>query len=155
MELQVFERRLFNTEKEKASNAYLMSLVGLMAGLPLPIINLVASVGYYWSVRNSTAFVKFHAFQAMTSQFLVVAINAIGLSWTLSILFSDGSFSAAWAGWMAVLLFVNVTEWIGNIIGAIQARKGKLYGMYIFGPLAWMVYGSALQKQEEALRDAR
>lgn len=150
----VFERRLFSTEKERASNAYLMSLVGLMAGLPLPIINLVASIGYFWSVRTSTAFVKFHAFQAMTSQFLVVAVNAVGLSWTLSIVFGEGSFSKAWAGWIAVVIVVNLLEWIGNIMGAMHARKGKLYSMYIFGPLAWMVYGPALQQQEAQLTHA-
>lgn len=30
-------------ESEKASNSYLMSLVALVAGLPLPIINLIAT----------------------------------------------------------------------------------------------------------------
>ena len=30
-------------EAEKASNSYLMSLIALIVGLPLPIINLIAT----------------------------------------------------------------------------------------------------------------
>ncbi|MBY0486365.1 MAG: hypothetical protein K2P85_04130 [Flavobacteriaceae bacterium] len=34
-------------ESEKASNSYLMSLVALVAGLPLPIINLIATFFFF------------------------------------------------------------------------------------------------------------
>ena len=34
-------------ESEKASNSYLMSLIALIAGLPLPIINLIATLIFY------------------------------------------------------------------------------------------------------------
>ena len=32
-------------EAEKASNSYLMSLIAVIAGLPLPIVNLIATLG--------------------------------------------------------------------------------------------------------------
>lgn len=34
-------------EAEKASNSYLMSLVALIVGLPLPIVNLLATLVFY------------------------------------------------------------------------------------------------------------
>ena len=34
-------------ETEKASNSYLMSLVAVVAGLPLPIINLLATFFFF------------------------------------------------------------------------------------------------------------
>lgn len=32
---------------EKSSNVYLMSLIGVMAGLPLPILNLLATIIFF------------------------------------------------------------------------------------------------------------
>ena len=39
-------------EAEKASNSYLMSLIAVIAGLPLPIINLIATVIFYLGNRK-------------------------------------------------------------------------------------------------------
>ena len=39
-------------EAEKASNSYLMSFIALIAGLPLPIINLIATLIFYMGNRN-------------------------------------------------------------------------------------------------------
>ncbi|MDP1993761.1 MAG: hypothetical protein Q8K40_00805, partial [Ignavibacteria bacterium] len=47
-------------EAEKASNSYLMSMVALIAGLPLPIINLIATVIFYVGNRKGSYFVRWH-----------------------------------------------------------------------------------------------
>ena len=39
-------------ETEKASNSYLMSLIAIIAGIPLPIINLIATLIFYLGNRN-------------------------------------------------------------------------------------------------------
>ena len=39
-------------ETEKASNSYLMSLVAVVAGLPLPIINLLATFFFFIDVEQ-------------------------------------------------------------------------------------------------------
>ena len=41
-------------EAEKASNSYLMSVVAVIAGLPLPIINLVATAIFFLGNRKGT-----------------------------------------------------------------------------------------------------
>ena len=71
-------------EAEKASNSYLMSLVAFVAGLPFPIINLIASVVFYFGNRKGTYFVRWHCMQALLSQFVVFLINNIGFWWTIS-----------------------------------------------------------------------
>ena len=38
-------------EAEKASNSYLMYLVAVIAGLPLPILNLLATLVFYMGNR--------------------------------------------------------------------------------------------------------
>ena len=45
-------------EAERASNSYLMSVVAVMAGLPLPIFNLIASIIFFFGNRKSTYFVR-------------------------------------------------------------------------------------------------
>ena len=43
-------------ELEAASNSYLMSLLAVMAGLPFPIINLLATAVFYLANRHRTYF---------------------------------------------------------------------------------------------------
>ena len=39
-------------EAEKASNSYLMSLIAIIAGLPLPIVNLIATLVFFIGNRK-------------------------------------------------------------------------------------------------------
>ena len=77
------------SEKEKASNSYLMSLMAIVVGLPLPIVNLVATAIFWLANRKSTYFVKWHCTQAMLSQLVLVFINSRSFWWTISILFGS------------------------------------------------------------------
>jgi len=60
-----FEYQPSEHEAEKASNSYLMSLIALIAGMPLPIINLIASVIFFVGNRKGTYFVRWHCTQAL------------------------------------------------------------------------------------------
>ena len=59
-------------ELEAASNSYLMSLLAVMAGLPFPIINLLATAVFYLANRHRTYFVRWHCTQALVSQLPLV-----------------------------------------------------------------------------------
>jgi len=52
-------------EAEKASNSYLMSLVALITGILLPIINLLATFIFYMGNRKGTYFVRWHCMHAL------------------------------------------------------------------------------------------
>lgn len=143
----LFERYLPETEREAASNAYLMSLVGAIVGLPLPIINLTATFMFFYMNRKRTAFVRYHCYQAMFSQILIIVINSICLSWTLKIIFSDVVATDLYFGYLATVLIFNVMEYISTIAGAIEARKGKLFTLFFFGPLAYLFCSASLRKQ--------
>ncbi len=146
----LFEKYLSETEREAASNAYLMSLVGAIVGLPLPIINLTATFMFFYMNRKRTAFVRYHCYQAMFSQLFIIVINSICLSWTLKIIFSNLTATDFYFSYLAAVLLFNVFEYISTITGAIQARKGKMFSVFFFGPLAYLFCKSALQKQAES-----
>jgi hypothetical protein len=74
---------------ERASNSYLMSLAALMVGLPLPVVNLIATAIFFFGNRRAGAFVRWHCTQALLAQAFTLVMNAAGLYWTLSIVLGD------------------------------------------------------------------
>lgn len=111
-------------EAEGASNSYLMSLVAVIAGLPLPIINLLASLIFYFGHRRSGYFVRWHCTQALLSQLLLFFINSCAFWWTISIIFTPETISKPYGYYLLFVLVFNIIEFIGTIYAAIQTRKG-------------------------------
>ena len=140
-EVPVKEIQVYPHEYEKASNSYLMAVVSIIAGLPLPIINLIAAIGYYLGQRKSTYFVRWHCIQSIIGQALVIPFNSIAFTWTLTIIFnntysgnyqSDEVFaenffySTSTAYWLYIIfiLFLNLIEFIAVIFTASRVRNG-------------------------------
>ena len=111
-------------EFEKASNSYLMSLMAIIVGLPLPIINLIATFIFYLGNRKGTSFVRWHCSQALLSQLTVLFINSYGFWWTISIAFSTELITNQYIAYIIVAFIFNVSEFIATIYTAINTRKG-------------------------------
>lgn len=122
-------------EAEKASNSYLMSLIAVMAGLPLPIINLLATLAFFIGNRRGTYFVRWHCMQALLSQFSLIFINSYGFWWTVSILFGSGTVSNTYIAYVLAAFVFNVGEFIATIYAAVQTRKGIHVEWWFYGPL--------------------
>ena len=123
-------------EAERASNSYLMSVIALMVGLPLPIVNLVATLIFYLGNRKSTFYVRWHCMQALLSQTTVLFMNSAGMWWTLSILFDEVRISNPYIGYMITVFLFNLSEFILTVYTAIQTRKGKHVEWWFWGGLA-------------------
>lgn len=126
-------------EAEKASNSYLMSLIALMAGLPLPIINLIASIIFYLGNRKGTYFVRWHCTQALLSQLSLLFANSFGFWWTVSIIFSDEKISNDYLAYVGAIVLFNVVEFITTIYTAIQTRKGIHVEWWFYGDLTDLI----------------
>ena len=120
-------------EREKASNSYLMSLVAVIAGLPLPIINLLATLFFYIGNRKSTFFVRWHCIQALLSQMVLLFANSYSFWWTVSILFTDEKATNNYFAYLFTVIVFNVLEIISTIYCAVQTRKGKHVQVFFFG----------------------
>ena len=120
-------------EREKASNSYLMSLVAVIAGLPLPIINLLATLFFYIGNRKSTYFVRWHCIQALLSQLVLLFANSYSFWWTVSILFTDEKATNTYFAYLFTVIVFNVLEIISTIYCAVQTRKGKHVEVFFFG----------------------
>lgn len=122
-------------ESERASNGYLMSIVAVMAGLPLPIINLLATFIFFMNNRKSSFFVRWHCTQALLSQILIVVVNSVGFYWTLSIIFQHKMIDNNYIAYIITILLFNLAEFVITVYAAIVTRKGKHIEWWFFGPL--------------------
>ncbi len=126
-------------ESERASNSYLMSLIAVMGGLPLPIINLLATLFFYLGNRNGTYFVRWHCTQALLSQFSLLFMNSFGFWWTVSIVFSEREITSSWIAYVITVAIFNLTEFIATIYSAVQTRKGRHVSWWFYGELTDLV----------------
>ncbi len=128
------------SEAEKASNSYLMSLVAIMVGFPLPIINLMATLFFYIANRKSTYFVRWHCIQALLSQLSLFVINTIGFWWTISVLVrEDEHISNPYLAYIITVFVINVVELAITIAAAIKTRKGQHVSWWFYGSLTQMI----------------
>jgi hypothetical protein len=126
-------------ENEKASNSYLMSLVAVIAGLPLPIVNLLATLFFYLANRKSTYFVRWHCTQALLSQLVLLFANSYSFWWTVSIIFTDKKVSNHYFAYLFTVIVFNILEIISTIYCAVQTRKGKHVELWFFGNMTNLI----------------
>ncbi len=134
-----FEYQPSDHEAEKASNSYLMSLIALIAGMPLPIINLIASLIFFIGNRKGTYFVRWHCTQALLSQFSLLFMNSFGFWWTISIMFGPETISSKYIAYIITMLIFNISEFIATIYSAIQTRKGIHVKWFFYGNLTNLI----------------
>lgn len=125
-------------ELERASNSYLMSLVVIIAGLPLPIINLIASLVFYFGNSKSTPFVRWHCLQALLTQVILFVLNTVALWWSLFNIYVLHDFNYYYIAYIAIVIFYNLFEFILTMYTAIGTRKGY--------HLVWFLFGSICDK---------
>jgi hypothetical protein len=128
-----------NHESEAASNSYLMSIIAIIVGLPLPIINLLATLIFFLVNRKSTYFVRWHCTQALLSQVSVLFVNSFGFWWTISIAFGDESISNKYIAYMLTVFLFNLIEFAATAYTAIQTRKGIHVSWWFYGGLTNMI----------------
>ena len=135
IETKIFSYPPGEHEAEKASNSYLMSLIALMAGLPLPIINLIATLIFYLGNRKGTYFVRWHCTQALLSQFSLLLVNSFGFWWTIHIVFYTQSITNDYISYIIVALIFNLVEFVATIYTASATRNGKHVERWFYGGL--------------------
>lgn len=132
-------------QSEKASNSYLMSMIAIMVGLPMPVFNLIATLIFYGANRKEAFFVKWHCTQALFSQIILLFFNAPAFIWFFSIVFGNNEFNNNFFAYIIVVFIINLVEFIATIYTAIETRKGRHVEWPIVGPLA----NSVVKQPEE------
>jgi len=134
-----FQYKVTDPELEKASNSYVMSLMAVMVGLPMPIVNLLATLFFYIGNRKQTYFVRWHCMQALLSQVSVLLVNSYGFWWSVSIIFTEATISNRYIGFMFTAFIFNLTEIILTIYTAVKTRKGEQINWWFYGGLTDLI----------------
>lgn len=126
-------------EREDAMGSYLMMFASFAIGLPLPIMNLIAAVVYYFTNRGKSRFVDFHITQSLLSQIPTTILNAILVGWTIQIFYYQDVFTDVYKGYLAMVIIANLLYISFSIYAAIKARRGQFYYFILFGPWAYQI----------------
>lgn len=126
-------------EAEKASNSYLMSLVAVIAGLPLPILNLLATLAFYIGNRKGTYFVRWHCTQALLSQLSLLLMNSYGFWWTISIIFGSETVDNNYIAYLITIVIFNIVEFIATIYTAIKTRQGLHVEWWLYADITHLI----------------
>jgi len=133
-------------ETEKASNSYLMSVVALIAGLPMPVFNLIATLGFWAANRKSPYFVRWHCNQALLSQVSLLIMNGAGFWWTMNIIFGSATITNNYLAYIATILLYNLAEFIATVYSASKTRKGIHVQWWFYGTLTNLITGKKDKK---------
>jgi uncharacterized membrane protein len=125
-------------EREDATGAYLMMFATVAIGLPLPVINMIAAIVYYFVNRSKGNFVKYHSLHSLYSQIPVSIINSTAVIWLIVNLVKDNDFTPGFWGYIIAAGVFNLVYFIFSIIGAVRAHQGRFYYFLFFGKLAYM-----------------
>ena len=67
---------LKDDEKDVITNSYLMSLAVFVTTMPIPVINLIANLYFYFTNRKSSYVIRWHAQNSLFSQIPLFFINS-------------------------------------------------------------------------------
>ncbi len=126
-------------EREDAMGSYLMMFASFAVGLPLPIINLIAALIYYYTNRGKSRFVDFHITQSLVSQLPTTILNAILVGWTVRNFIMQHEFSDLYKGYLVMVIVANLIYLAFSIFAAVKARRGQFYYFILFGPWAYHI----------------
>lgn len=128
-----------DSESEQASYSYLMSLIAVIAALPLPIVNLIATLAFYFSNRKSSYFVRWHCIQALVSQVTFIIINAYAFWHTIFIILGYEQITNKFIGYLITVILFNIADFIMTMYAAVQTRKGNHVFFWFWGDLTDLI----------------
>ena len=145
-----------STEKDDAMGAYLMMFAAWAIGLPLPILNLIAAVIYFYVNKKTSRFVAFHALQSLISQIPVTLLNVALIVWLFRILITGLPFTSGFYVLLGIMACSNILYVIFSIAALVRAKKGNFFYFPFFGRVAFSrFYGPKAVSIDSSVKENR
>ena len=110
-----------------------------MVGLPLPIVNMLATIIFYLANRKRTYYVRWHCTQALISQIPLYFTNTVLFWWTVRLLLGYESLTSFYFAYLFTVVLFNVIDYIATIYSAVKVRKGEQVEWYVYGGLTDLI----------------
>ncbi len=140
-------------EKEDAMGAYLMMFAAWGAGLPFPLLNLIAAIIYFFINKKSSKFVAFHSYQSLLTQVPISLLNAGVIAWVIAIISPCAEDNVYFYTYLVFVVLWNLVYMIFSIIACVKARKGQYYYFWVFGRMAFARYYSRDAREESKIHN--
>lgn len=125
-------------EREDAMGAYLMMFAAVAVALPLPVINLIAAIIYYFVNRRKSKFIHFHSLQSLLSQLPTTLMSWGLLAWVIRIWLLDlNEPNDYFKGYLIATVAANLIYFTFSLVAAVRARKGRMYYLIFFGRVSY------------------
>ena len=132
---QLMKYELKEDEKEIITNSYLMSLAVFVTTMPIPVINLIANLYFYFSHRKSSYVIRWHALNSLFSQIPLFFINSFTWYVVWQILWGEMEINNWTIAYLVIACVLNVLELISSIICCIKVQKNKEINIPVISPL--------------------
>lgn len=127
--------RLSENERESAVNGYLMSLAVFATTMPIPIINLIANIIYYFRRRKSSYITRWHSMNAFVSQLPLFLINSFTWYSVWQVLWDEWQLNNYLIAYYILAAILNVAEIVLSIICCLKIKKNKEVNWVMVSPL--------------------
>lgn len=127
-------------EKEDAMGAYLMMFAAWGAGLPFPLINLIAASVYFFINKKTSKFVAFHSYQSLLTQIPISIFNAGLIGWIISVISPYAEDTPSFYAYLVFVVLWNLIYMVFSIVACVKARKGQYYYFWVFGRMSFAKY---------------
>lgn len=127
-------------EREDAMGAYLMMFATWVISLPLPVLNLLAAVIYFYVNKGSSRFVAFHALQSLISQTVTTILNVVLLGWLIRILILNNQFDSRFWAYSIFVGLINLIYIIVSLVAMNKAHHGQMFYMPLIGTFVFDRY---------------
>ena len=115
-----------------------MMFAAVAVALPLPVINLVAAIIYYYVNRRKSRFIHYHSLQSLLSQLPTTLMSWGLLVWGVRIYLLDlNEPNDYFKGYLVATVIANLVYFTFSLVAAVKARKGRMYYFVFFGRVSY------------------
>lgn len=126
---------LKDDEKDVITNSYLMSLAVFVTTMPIPVINLVANLYFYFSHRKSSYIVRWHALNSLFTQIPLFFINSFTWFIVWQVLWGEIKTSNWIIAYISIAALLNILEIISSIMCCLKIQRDKEIEIPFISPL--------------------
>lgn len=133
-------------DKENAFGSYIMMFAG--AYFPLPLVEFICSLVYYFYYKKRSRYVAFHSLQSLLAQLPFTIMNAVIFIWgiILIVAYHTGRRIITSEEWKAfaisllLIILLNIIYIIVSLVIAIKAKRGVISYFPIVGKISFELF---------------
>lgn len=128
-----------SSDKQAAIYGYMMSLAVFISTMPIPIINLISNIIYFFAHRKKSYFIRWHVTNALLSQIPLFFMNTLAWYFVWNIIWGEIEITNPIIAFFAITITLNIGEIISSVVCCILVSNDKEINIPIVSSLAHII----------------